>query len=260
MLRLAPWLLVVAATSGCASASRFVVRGTLARPFDVLVVPGCPSNEDGTVSLCQKARALAAADLWQRGQVARVIVSGAAVHNRYVEAEAMAIVMAAAGVPADRIYLEREALHTDENMYLSLRIARALGARTLAVVSSLGHAAWSCEMMASWGQACGAYGVDLEAVKARDRALGAALEGLRTKAESPWLPLDERERRRAREVGRVRRPPSALLYPMLAIMRTNDEAWTPPVPTGATALVTWAAIEGVHGTGVAAAPRPGAPR
>ena len=99
------------------------------------------------------SRAAWAAILWQRGLAGAFITSGAAVHSRFVEADAIAAGMVALGVPAERIWLERDALHTDENMYFSLRIARALGFRTVAVASQKGHAAWSCRMLEDWGAA-----------------------------------------------------------------------------------------------------------
>src|SRR6185369_1401839 len=94
-------------------------------PYDVVIIPGCPSEADGALSLCQLSRALWGALLWERGDTRAFITSGAAVHSPYVEAEALAAALAALGVPAEHIYLEPNALHTDENMYNSLQIARA---------------------------------------------------------------------------------------------------------------------------------------
>ena len=151
-------LLPFALMAGCAA--HYEVRATTATRYDAVIIPGCPSEDDGSLSRCQMSRAAWAAVLWQRGEAGAFITSGAAVHSRYVEADAIAAGMAALGVPADRIWLERNALHTDENMYFSLRIARAPGFHTIAVASQKGHAAWSCRMLADWGlRACGAAGV-----------------------------------------------------------------------------------------------------
>jgi len=239
LVRACAYALVVASvtlSTGCVE--QFVIKRPPARPFDAVIVPGCPSEEDGALSLCQISRAVAATILWERGEARYFITSGAAVHSRYVEAEALAAGMAALGVPADRIYLEPNALHTDENMYNSLRIARALGLHTVAVVSSRGHAAFACRMLLDWGQACGAFAVDLDAVKARHLAVHERIDALRTPAEVEWLPLDERERRLAARTGRPKRPPSFLVYPWLGYLRLNGERWTPytpPIPP----RVTW---------------------
>jgi hypothetical protein len=149
--------------------------------------------------------------------------------------------MTALGVPADRIWLERDALHTDENMYFSLRIARALGFHTIAVASQKGHAAWSCRMLEDWGQnGCGAFSVDMDAVvasRARER-----LAAVRTPAVAAWVPLAERERAIAAKSGR-HRPPSYMLYPMLGWLRINGERWIPWSPPGPPRVTTWAERE-----------------
>jgi hypothetical protein len=93
---------------GCGTA-RLELRTAPDKPFDVVIVPGCPSEDDGSLSRCQMARALWAARLWDLGWARHFITSGAAVHSPYVEAEAIAAAMAAAGVPANKIYLESNA-------------------------------------------------------------------------------------------------------------------------------------------------------
>jgi uncharacterized SAM-binding protein YcdF (DUF218 family) len=221
-------------TIGCAA--RYEVRPTGDTRFDAVIIPGCPSEDDGSLSLCQMSRAVWAALLWQRGYAKAFIASGAAVHSRYVEAEALAAGMAALGVPADRIWLEPNALHTDENMYYSLRIARALGFRRLAVASQKGHAAWSCRMLEDWGQSCGAFSVDYNAVRAANAR--ERLRTVRTIAERDWIPLPLRERAIAAQTGH-HRPPSFLLYPHLGWLRLNGERWKPHDP-GPPSLVTWA--------------------
>jgi len=227
----------VVVSIGCAA--HYEVRDTPGVRYDAVIIPGCPSEEDGSLSLCQMSRAAWAAILWQRGVTGAFITSGGAVHSRYVEADAIAAGMAALGVPADRIFIEPDALHTDENMYFSLRIARALGFRRLAVASQKGHAAWSCRMLEDWGQTtCGAFSVDMDPVHASHPA--ARLRAVRTPPVADWQPLAERERAIARKTGR-HRPPSYFLYPMLGLLRLNGERWIPYAPPGPPPLTTWAA-------------------
>jgi len=226
----------VLVVAGCAA--HYEVRPTATTRFDAVIIPGCPSEDDGSLSPCQMSRAAWAAILWQRGLAGAFITSGAAVHSRYVEADAIAAGMVALGVPADRIWLEEDALHTDENMYFSLRIARALGFHSIAVASQKGHAAWSCRMLEDWGQtACGAFSVDMDAVLALHPL--ARLRAVRTAAVAGWQPLAERERALARRSGR-HRPPSYLLYPMLGWLRINGERWIPYAPAGPPRVTTWA--------------------
>jgi hypothetical protein len=222
--------------AGCAA--HYEVRPTATTRYDAVIIPGCPSDEDGALSNCQMNRAAWGAILWQRGLAGAFITSGAAVHSRYVEADAIAAGMVALGVPADRIWLEPNALHTDENMYFSLRIARALGFARVAVASQKGHAAWSCRMLEDWGQRdCGAFSVDMSAVVALHPL--QRLHAVRTDAMPNWLPLVERERAIARASGR-RRPPSYFLYPLLGWLRLNGERWIPYGPPGPPTVTTWA--------------------
>jgi len=225
----------VVAAAGCAG--RWEARPSEVG-FDAVIVPGCPSEDDGALSRCQMSRAVWATLLWQRGVAHAFIVSGAAVHSRYVEAEALAQAMAALGVPPERIWLEPNALHTDENMYYSLQIARAQGWKRLAVASQKGHAAWGCAMLADWGQSCRALSVDLDAVV----AFGALprLAPLRTRAEPHWLPLPAREEALRLRTGR-RRPPSFLLYPYIGFLKINGERWFPIAPPPG-APHTWAGL------------------
>jgi uncharacterized SAM-binding protein YcdF (DUF218 family) len=211
------WYAAVAFAVGGCSIARYEQRGAPPEAFDVVVVPGCPAEEGGLLSRCQKGRALWAATIWERGWARAFITSGAAVHSPYVEAEALAAAMVALGVPADRIWIEPDALHTDENMYDSLRIAQAIGARTIAVASSRGHAGFGCAMMEAFGQPW----------------------------VTPWAPPIALERAAARAARRSPRPPSFLLYPALAWMRLSGEPYRPPAPP-TPPLVTFAELSRRH--------------
>jgi hypothetical protein len=236
MSRVAVFVLA-AVVSGCGA--RFEVLAPPPLGYDVVIVPGCPSEEGGALSGCQISRAVWAAELWQRRVARHFITSGGSVHSPYVEAEALAEAMTALGVPPERIYLERDALHTDENMYFSLQIARAVGFRTIAVASVKGHARWGCKLLEGWGQACGALSLDFDLVKSRAGDIGPRVCGLRSALDSHFRPLVERERERARASGR-RRPPSFLLYPFLDLLKVRGEPWVPYAPERP-AIVTWAA-------------------
>ena len=87
--------------AGCVEQYEFKRRR--ATRFDAVIVPGCPSEEDGVALAVPDEPRRWAAILWERGLARYFITSGAAVHSRYVEAEAIAAGMAALGVPADRI-------------------------------------------------------------------------------------------------------------------------------------------------------------
>src|SRR5690606_2646511 len=114
---------------------------------------------------CQLGRAGWAAWLYHQGAARYVVPSGSAVRSPFVEAEAMAAAMALLGVPPDRIILEPHAMHTDENMWNSLRIVRHFGWQKIAVASNGSQAVWACRMLEDWQQPCHAFALDIDALE-----------------------------------------------------------------------------------------------
>jgi hypothetical protein len=226
-------VLLAAGLVGCGYTTP-ALRG---QPYDAVIVPGCPGERDGSLSECQTRRAAWAAIIWERGGARNFITSGAAVHSPYVEAQQLAAAMAAMGVPAERIYLDPDALHTDENMYNSMRISHRLGLRRLAVASDRGQASGGCSMITGWRQPCTPLNVELRPTYAMLRAAADRLRRVRTAPISPWRPLREVERDRELLTGR-RRPPSALLYPWMWVLRIAGKSWTPHSP-GDAPIINW---------------------
>jgi len=227
---------------GCAS-QRLEVREPPARPFDAVIVPGCPSARDGTLTRCQARRAMWATILWERGYAHHFITSGSAVHSPFVEAEAIAAAMSAFGVPADRIYLEPEALHTDENIYNGLQLAQLQGWHQLGVASDRGQALGACQMLEDWHRQCGSFSMDYTLVEQRLQAAhtaGIDLARIRAPMAATFMPLAQRERERARAAGRSGRPPSFVLYPLMFFRRKlGRQPWRPFAPA-APVVMTWA--------------------
>jgi hypothetical protein len=112
-----------------------VAAPCMTQAHDVLIVLGCPSNPDGSASPCQTKRADIAANLFANGHARNFIVTGAAVHNAFVEADALAALLIARGVAQERIVREPHAMHTDENIYYSSRLMQAQGWASALVVS-----------------------------------------------------------------------------------------------------------------------------
>jgi len=237
--------LLVSLGAGCTTGTTATTAhlGELAQPLDVVIIPGCPNEADGHASPCQLERAHYAALLWQRGMVKRFITSGNAVHTPWVEADTLAQLMAALGVPADRILLERHALHTDENMYYSVRIARRLGARTVGVSSQPGHAHAGCAFLTAWGQPCTALPIDRAAARTLPAADYARLAALPFPRDAHFLDVDERERSAAQREHRRRRPPSFLVYATATVMGLNGEVWIPVAQPPPVAVVSLADVQ-----------------
>ena len=107
----------------------------IAQKHDAMLVLGCPSNEDGTPSGCQVARADIAATLHAAGYADHFIVSGGAVHNAFSEADALHDLLVERGIEDAAIVREPLAEHTDENLYFGSRIMQERGWRSAIVVS-----------------------------------------------------------------------------------------------------------------------------
>jgi len=107
--------------------------------FDVLMVLGYPADADGNPTPTELARVSEAVEEYERGVAPRMIMTGGPAHNRFVEAEVMARVAEAQGIPAEAIVEEPTARNTVENTCDSLRIMRSHGWESAEVISSASH-------------------------------------------------------------------------------------------------------------------------
>jgi hypothetical protein len=200
-----------------ALASSLAIAHNPAPEVDVLVVPGCPTAEDGAIGRCLAARVAWAERLYREGVAENIITTGGAVYTPWVEAEVMAAALTELGVPADRIWIESHALHTDENMYNAMRIAQQQGWDSFAVASHLPHARTACRQLDSWGAECTPKTMDMPYVW---RAIPQQAERLAQLDVSPvagWVDLETRELARAEQTGEQRRPSSFVLYRLQAL-------------------------------------------
>ena len=107
--------------------------------FDAIIVLGSPADSDGNPTPMQLARVSEGVHEYMRGAAPRLILTGGAVHNRFVEARVMARSAEAQGVPQEAIFLEPEARDTIQNACYAVRIMKAHGWRSAEVVSSAAH-------------------------------------------------------------------------------------------------------------------------
>lgn len=106
---------------------------------DALIVLGCPANDDGTPSSCQRQRVGYALALSAAGYGDTFVTTGGAVYNDHVEAEVLRDALVAGGIPDDHVLLEPNAEHTDQNLAYSGVILRDHGWETALVVSDPFH-------------------------------------------------------------------------------------------------------------------------
>lgn len=107
--------------------------------YDCAIVCGCRVKEDGEPTDTLKARVDKAVELWKEKKVKYLIMSGAAVHSDYVEAEAMKRYAMELGVPGEYILEEKQAVSTYHNLQYSCQMMRNCNFRDCVVVTSGWH-------------------------------------------------------------------------------------------------------------------------
>jgi len=132
---------VLAALIGWAALARhFAPQSNTGRlQFDAILVLGTPADSDGNPSPAMLERVTEGVREYRRGVASHLIVTGAAAHNKFVEAEVMARVAEAQGVPPSAIFQEPNALDTIQNACYSARILKTHGWHSAEVVSSPAH-------------------------------------------------------------------------------------------------------------------------
>jgi uncharacterized SAM-binding protein YcdF (DUF218 family) len=112
---------------------------TSASRFDAIIVLGTPAGWEGNPTPSQLARVTEAVHEYERGIAPRLILTGGQTYRQYVEADVMARVARAQGVPDSAIFEEREARDTIQNACYSVRIMNAHGWRSAEVISDAPH-------------------------------------------------------------------------------------------------------------------------
>jgi uncharacterized SAM-binding protein YcdF (DUF218 family) len=136
------------AAVGCTAA--LLAWGAIARQFaptsntslsryDAIIVLGSPADEDGNPTPIQLARVTEAVHEYGRGVATRLILTGGAAHNRFVEARVMARTAQAQGIPESAIFVEPESRDTIQNACFAKCIMKAHGWRSAEVISSPYH-------------------------------------------------------------------------------------------------------------------------
>ena len=103
--------------------------------FDAIIVLGTPADRDGNPRPMQQARVTEAVREYKRGVAPRLIVTGGAVQNRFVEAQVMARTAEAQGIPNSALFVEPEARDTIQNACYSDRIMNLHGWHSAEIVT-----------------------------------------------------------------------------------------------------------------------------
>lgn len=107
--------------------------------FDAIIVLGYKADSDGNPTPQQLARVTEGVHEYMRGVAPRLILTGGAASNQFVETEVMARVAKSEGIPASAIFVEPHALDTIQNACFSTRIMKAHRWHSAEVVSTAYH-------------------------------------------------------------------------------------------------------------------------
>ena len=141
-LRIARILAIVLATAiACIVVIYFSIpmSDTEQRQFDVILVLGNPAKDDGSIGPVARSRVLEAIRQYHAGVAPRLLMTGGAVQNQFVEAQVMQQFALSQGVPADAVFEEGESRNTIQNAYYSYKIMQAHDWTSALVVSSPSH-------------------------------------------------------------------------------------------------------------------------
>jgi uncharacterized SAM-binding protein YcdF (DUF218 family) len=107
--------------------------------FDAIIVLGTWADMDGNPTPDMMARVTEAVHEYERGVAPRLILTGGADFNHFVEARVMARTAEAQGIPESAIFVEPEARNTIQNACYAARIMKARGWRSAEVISTASH-------------------------------------------------------------------------------------------------------------------------
>jgi uncharacterized SAM-binding protein YcdF (DUF218 family) len=112
---------------------------TSRQSFDAVIILGVPADSDGNPTPMMLDRVNEGIREYERGIAPRLIFTGGAAHNQFVEAATMARVARSRGVPASAILEETHALDTIQNLCYSSQILAQRGLHSAEIVSNTSH-------------------------------------------------------------------------------------------------------------------------
>ena len=111
-------------------------RKALAKgPYDAVIIPGIPYQDENWESNVMKNRVVWSLFLYRKGIARNLIYSGDAVYSPYVEGKIMAIHAIALGIPKEHVFSETRAHHSTENLVYSYRMAKKMGFKKIGIAT-----------------------------------------------------------------------------------------------------------------------------
>ncbi len=103
--------------------------------FDAMILIGYPATSDGNPSPRELASIAEAVREYERGAAPRLIFTGAAVKNRFVEAQVMAQAAEAQGVPPEAVLTETQSRNTIQHACYAVRAMQEHGWNSAEVIA-----------------------------------------------------------------------------------------------------------------------------
>jgi uncharacterized SAM-binding protein YcdF (DUF218 family) len=107
--------------------------------FDVILVLGNPATNNGSIAPIAQSRIMEGIRQYRAGVAPRIMMTGGAVRNQFVESQVMMQYAHSQGVPASALFTEEDSLNTIQNAYYSYRIMQAEGWTSALIVTSPTH-------------------------------------------------------------------------------------------------------------------------
>ena len=107
--------------------------------FDVILVLGNPAKDDGSIAPLAESRVLEGIRQYRAGVAPRLLMTGGAVQNQFVESQVMLEFARSQGVPASALLAEGQSRNTIQNAFYSYKIMQAHDWTSALVVTSPTH-------------------------------------------------------------------------------------------------------------------------
>ncbi len=135
------FLIMLATAIACIAIIYFSIpmNDTQQVQFDVILVLGNPAKDDGSIAPLAESRVLEGIRQYRAGVAPRLLMTGGAVQNRFVEAQVMLEFARSQGVPASALLAEGQSRNTIQNAFYSYKIMQAHDWTSALVVTSPTH-------------------------------------------------------------------------------------------------------------------------
>ena len=135
------FLIMLATAIACIAIIYFTIpmNDTQQKQFDVILVLGNPAKDDGSIAPLAESRVLEGIRQYRAGVAPRLLMTGGAVQNQFVESQVMLEFARSQGVPASALLAEGESRNTIQNAFYSYKIMQAHDWTSALVVTSPTH-------------------------------------------------------------------------------------------------------------------------